>query len=180
MQTFLPYPDYAESARCLDDRRLNKQTVEVYQILHALQQGPYQQLMELPDMSLTWCSCEESYYKQLLKGSRRLTPWYNHPATQMWLGYSDSLVVYGLRCCIEWKKRGKNSTMFNKIMSFTSETWKQTDLYVPPTPPFIGCEAFHDSHKSNLLRKSPTYYSQFGWTVPNNLPYVWPTKQSSA
>ena len=35
MQTFLPYPDFARSARCLDNRRLGKQRVESYQILRA-------------------------------------------------------------------------------------------------------------------------------------------------
>lgn len=33
MQTFLPSPIFAESARILDYRRLNKQIVEGYQIL---------------------------------------------------------------------------------------------------------------------------------------------------
>jgi hypothetical protein len=37
VQTFLPYPDFAESARCLDYRRLGKQRVEVLQILNAIQ-----------------------------------------------------------------------------------------------------------------------------------------------
>lgn len=37
MQTFLPFPDFAESARCLDSRRLGKQRVEVLQILNAIQ-----------------------------------------------------------------------------------------------------------------------------------------------
>jgi hypothetical protein len=27
---------------------------------------------------------------------------------------------------------------------------------------------------SNLLRKNPQYYCTFGWTVPDNLPYIWP------
>lgn len=36
MQTFLPYPDFAASARCLDRQRLGKQRVEVLQILRAL------------------------------------------------------------------------------------------------------------------------------------------------
>jgi hypothetical protein len=34
MQTFLPYPDFGASAKCLDDRRLGKQRVEVLQLLH--------------------------------------------------------------------------------------------------------------------------------------------------
>lgn len=36
MQTFLPYPDFARSARCLDRQRLGKQRVEVLQILRTL------------------------------------------------------------------------------------------------------------------------------------------------
>lgn len=36
MQTFLPYPDFAESARVLDRQRLGKQRVECKQILMAL------------------------------------------------------------------------------------------------------------------------------------------------
>ena len=35
MQTFLPYPSFAESARVLDRARLGKQRVETYQILRA-------------------------------------------------------------------------------------------------------------------------------------------------
>lgn len=36
MQTFLPYPSFAESARVLDRQRLGKQRVECLQILNAL------------------------------------------------------------------------------------------------------------------------------------------------
>lgn len=36
MQTFLPYPSFDESAKCLDYRRLGKQRVETLQILKAL------------------------------------------------------------------------------------------------------------------------------------------------
>lgn len=36
MQTFLPYPDFPESAAVLDRQRLGKQRVEVIQILNAL------------------------------------------------------------------------------------------------------------------------------------------------
>ncbi len=41
MNTFLPYPDFAESARCLDSRRLGKQRVEALQILRALADPHY-------------------------------------------------------------------------------------------------------------------------------------------
>lgn len=36
MQTFLPYPDFKESASALDYRRLGKQRVETWQLLQAL------------------------------------------------------------------------------------------------------------------------------------------------
>lgn len=36
MQTFLPVPAFAESARLLDDARLGKQRVETYQIIRTL------------------------------------------------------------------------------------------------------------------------------------------------
>lgn len=39
MQTFLPFPDYARSAHCLDRARLGKQRVEAMQLLNG--QRPY-------------------------------------------------------------------------------------------------------------------------------------------
>lgn len=41
MQTFLPYSDFAVSAKCLDKKRLNKQIVEVAQILKAINNPLY-------------------------------------------------------------------------------------------------------------------------------------------
>lgn len=36
IQTFLPYPDFVQTAKCLDNKRLGKQRVEAYQILRVL------------------------------------------------------------------------------------------------------------------------------------------------
>lgn len=41
MQTFLPYPDFDDSARVLDYRRLGKQRVEARQILRAISGSTY-------------------------------------------------------------------------------------------------------------------------------------------
>jgi hypothetical protein len=41
VQTFLPYPDFAESAKCLDMKRLGKQRVEVLQLLNSLYKPNY-------------------------------------------------------------------------------------------------------------------------------------------
>jgi len=39
MQTFLPYPDFSQSAAALDRQRLGKQRVEAFQILRTLTAG---------------------------------------------------------------------------------------------------------------------------------------------
>ena len=41
MQTFLPYTDFAQSAKCLDMKRLGKQRVEVLQLLNSLYRSNY-------------------------------------------------------------------------------------------------------------------------------------------
>lgn len=41
MQTFLPYPSFIETARCLDNKRLGKQRVECIQIIKALSDPTY-------------------------------------------------------------------------------------------------------------------------------------------
>lgn len=41
MQTFLPYPSFVESARCLDRQRLGKQRVEAWQLLLGLHDPSY-------------------------------------------------------------------------------------------------------------------------------------------
>ena len=41
MQTFLPFPDFVESAKCLDMKRLGKQRVEVLQLLNSLYKPNY-------------------------------------------------------------------------------------------------------------------------------------------
>ena len=93
--------------------------------------------------------------------------WENHPATRMWRGYEAGLAFYKDLCIEEWIARGFNNTM--KITTRPHHVWK--------LPKWFGDEFFHASHRSNLLRKDPEHYSQFGWHEPNDLDYVWPVKK---
>jgi len=103
MQTFLPYPDFKESASCLDNKRLGKQRVECLQILQTLQIGPYQQW----DFDTNkWIPAIEKEFNNRKFTHARKTPWYNHPAVQMWKGYECTLTEYTLKICNEWKARG--------------------------------------------------------------------------
>lgn len=105
---------------------------------------------------------------QLLKALRGETKgWVNHPAAKMWRGYENALAIYGVVICEEWVRRGYKDTCREKIMAYRDTS---TAVVVPR---WLGDEDFHASHRSNLLRKDPDYYGKFGWTEPDDLPYVW-------
>lgn len=148
MQTFLPYPSFMESARCLDYRRLGKQRVECKQILQALGVEVGGPLRDKP------------------------SSWRSHPATRMWEGHEYSLCVYAMEVCREWRRRGYKDTLLPQFQEAAFRLLRYgNDGSVPP---WLGCDEFHSSHRSNLLRKLPAHYSQFGWSEPDSLPYVWP------
>ena len=93
--------------------------------------------------------------------------WRHHPAVRMWEGYEGVLCRYGWVICMEWRGRGFRDS----LMPFF---WERKESDLAPMPTWYD-QDFIRSHRSNLLRKYPAWYSQFGWNVPNDLPYVWPT-----
>lgn len=149
MQTFLPVPGFDESALLLDDARLGKQRVETLQVLRAL---------ELPDYG-----------------------WGNHPAVRMWRGRTPALVAYGLAMVRGWRVRGHADGTAPLIAEFAPEVVDvaQDELAAAGLlPSWLGDEALHRSHRSNLLAKDPDHYRPllaglFG-PEPDDLPYVWP------
>jgi hypothetical protein len=149
MQTFLPVADFEDGARLLDSPRLGKQRVETLQILRAL---------ELPDYG-----------------------WASHPAVRMWRGRTPALVAYGLAMVRVWRERGFADTTETLIGEFAPEVVgvAQADLAAAGLlPSWVGDEALHLSHRSNLLAKEPEFYrprftERFG-PEPDDLPYVWP------
>lgn len=131
LQTFLPYPNFANSAMVLDRKRLNQQVNEARQILSAIQNGG---------------------------------GWRNHPAVRMWRGHETALRFYHDVMLREWYRRGYAG---------------DRTQYLPPLeaivmPPWLGGEAFHASHRSQLLAKDPAHYAQFGWEDEPGQPYIWP------
>ena len=96
--------------------------------------------------------------------------WKHHPARKMWLGHEYHLGLYLLAGWQVLLERGKEYVELRKRIEV--EMAKHSDTGAPS---WLGNEAFHASHRSNLLRKNPTWFGQFGWTEPSDLPYVWPT-----
>lgn len=101
--------------------------------------------------------------------------WGNHPATLMWSGWAYVLADYGLEICTEWCRRGYTDTCYEKIED-RREKGKFAIAGISDMPLWWGDKAFHDSHKSNLVRKDPEYYRAFFPDVPDNLEYVWPAR----
>lgn len=89
--------------------------------------------------------------------------WRNHPAARMWRGYDSALIVYRNVMIQEWVFRGYKNTM--PLYDFP-------EIYA--VPPWLGDEAFHLSHQSNLIRKLPSHYAPLFPGVSPELPYVWP------
>ena len=145
MQTFLPYADFAASAKCLDNKRLGKQRIETWQLL------------------------------DLILNQTKESRWRTHPAYEMWFLYPEALTLYGIEICKEWKRRGYKDTMLER---FESVYKKQKGYFNNIQPPYwLGYDKFHISHQSNLIRKNAKHYKKQFSKVPDNLPYVWPTRE---
>lgn len=99
--------------------------------------------------------------------------WRNHPATRMWRGYEWALLQYQEVMVAEWLRRGYTDTCLDK-------TRRLYYFYIPPhssdeeLPYWLGDEALHESHQSNLIRKNAELYGPLFPGVPNDLPYIWP------
>src|SRR4051794_33735498 len=129
MQTFLPVADFQESARLLDPARLGKQRVETLQVLRAL---------ELTDYG-----------------------WASHPVVTMWRGRTAGLVAYGLAMVRGWRERGFADSTETLIAEFAPDVVGRPQAELAAAgllPSWVGDEALHRSHRSNLLAKDPEYY----------------------
>lgn len=100
----------------------------------------------------------------------RTQGWRNHPAAKMWEGHLRYLAAYGLAMSDEWIARGYNDTIRGEFVSTMQR-------HTGTSPSWLGDPEFHRSHQSNLVRKLPSHYGPLFPGVPDNLPYVWPTRR---
>lgn len=152
MQTFLPYPDFAESARALDQRRLGKQRVEAMQIVRALTRPAYG--WKHHPAVLMWQGYEEalgSYAVEICREWRRR-------------GHADTCEV----------------KIFDDLAAaavpIPPRSQRQLDA-ARALPDWIGNDDVHRSHRSALLRKDPEWYGTKFSDVPDDLDYVWPVRR---
>ena len=159
MQTFnTSYTgDYAETAKHLDNLRLNKQALEAWQIL----------------MSLLEIDPKGNY--------RQSRGWRNHPAVKQWAGYELSLYGY-LNCMVtEHLNRGFKTTIGDKAQR-TIQIAYENNLLADYEEPWwrnpVTMKAVATTHRQALLWKNYPHYSQFGWPEdlgyqPESYEYLW-------
>ena len=156
MQTFLPHATNRDSLDALDNKRLNKQILECYQILNIL--------------------TEQS----------QGTGWRNHPAVLMWKGSEEELFRYAFTAVELAKMRGinveKNRANLTRIARNAPIHTLGDDLPIWLNNPTI-LKLVNTTHKANLYRKDPIYYAEYAYAVYDkyNKPccdscqYYWPT-----
>ena len=132
MQTFLPYKDFNKTARVLDNKRLNKQILECYQILKVLNN---------PDPRAGWR---------------------NHPAVKMWRGYEKKLFEYTMAMVKEANVRNiktdKNVENLTVLRDATLANWGSG---LPKWYEGKDMIRVTTTHRANLYNKDPEYYYDF-------------------
>lgn len=145
----MPFPDFGQSVRSLDNKRLGKQRVEVLQILNILHEIN-------PDNP----------------------GWRNHPATLMWTGFEIALCSYGLEACEEFGRRGYLNTKTLPQLEQHME-WATSGSCELELPGWMGDQRVHLAHQSTLIRKDPAHYRpQFPGT-PDDIEMFYPVARGS-
>lgn len=155
MQTFLASSDYEYAAQILDNKRLNKQILEGYQIL------------------------------KILSGASESGAWRNHPAVLMWKGSETELMSYIDNMVYEAEFRGiKTVNNVKNLTELKQKYGTQWGRVVPKwmkDPDTILRVV--TTHKASLFNKDPIYYASFksALSSPYNTPccdgckYYWVT-----
>jgi hypothetical protein len=149
VQTFLPYPDFEQSARALDVKRLGKQRVECIQVVRALTWPTYG-WRNHPAVKM-WRGHEEALGR------------YSFTCCEVWseLGFADTCAA---TIGTDLRAAGVTGVRTQPELAAAGRL-----------PPWLGTEEFHRSHQSALVRKDPEFYGPRFPGVPDDLPYLWPT-----
>jgi hypothetical protein len=149
MQTFLPFPDFAASARVLDPRRLGKQRVEALQILRGLTVPGYG-WRHHPAVKM-WSGYSEALARYALD------------ICHEWVAAGRADTVAATIIAEDVSKP--------RIQSALSAAAELAH--------WVGREDYHRAHQSSLLRKDPDWYRPRFGDVPDDLEYVWPSSDRS-
>lgn len=154
MQTFLPYPNFLESANVLDKKRCWKQVIEAKQII----------------------DCIEKKRRFKIVGQPQKIAWENHPAVQMWEGYEAALMNYfNSFLNIAINKHHINTKYMFIDLRYVSGG------FIPEMPWWWNKKKFHRAMRARLIEKDRDFYLHLfpedeGF---NDGKYFWPVMDGS-
>jgi hypothetical protein len=139
MQTFMPFKSFYHTAQALDNKRLNKQILECYQIL------------------------------KVLSSNDPKAGWRNHPAVKMWKGFEMGLFQYAMVMIEEANKRGiRTENNLRNLNELNERAYKDWGYGMPLWMDDKKVMArVTTTHKANLYRKDPIFYMDFVDAVAN-------------
>jgi hypothetical protein len=154
VQTFLPYPDFAETAAVLDDRRLGKQRVETLQVIRALTRDTY-----------GW---KRHPAVRMWEGHVEALGTYGAVICEEWVrrGYADTCAA----------TMGADLALGGVTSLRSQPELARAGLL----PAWLGDEQVHASHRAALVRKDPEHYAGRFPGVDPDQPYVWPVPKDAA
>ena len=159
MNTFLPYINFYDSLSSLDRLRCGKQRLEGMTNLYINMKK--HKIDTQDDFGYTNKQCNYIW-----------TRYRNHPNAIMWHGSESWLLYYTITCCEIYKEQwGCAENQKEKLMKVLEKYFLNEKYDFCTFPKWLGKEAFHLSHKSNLLDKDPVYYK---FDCRRDIPYVWP------
>lgn len=150
MQTFLPSPDFDESASILDPKRLNNQINECTILLRAIREpeGPW--------------------------GNHVVTRmWRGHEGALK--HYRNACLCAYIRRTGKSPDFPMNFKLLFGHLDSRHGDWTLPKFFTS-MPEWLGMDKLHSHHRAKLLAKDPEYYGQFGWQEEPNPSSWYPLK----
>lgn len=170
MKTYLPYPDFAESAYALSSTMLRRQLLDNYNLMQALFgvraitsrrifTGEYSDVHigEDDDMVLT----EPKFQTEPLPREEWTLEKRSYPRTdaiRQWEGHEWALLNFQKACAVDWMENlGLDDKLFDMTLWVYFNAYRgHNDL---SNPPWLGDEDFHFNQRKLLVEIDPSTYS---------------------
>lgn len=189
MQTFVPYTSFSASAKVLDGSRLRKQQTEAEQILKCLR-NPLAKGWRNHPAVLQWKGYEyalELYIYAISEECKsrgfkgRATTYPAMLVMPPWIGKEDIHASHRSRLMFKGRVDAVCEVLKKDLKVRSINAWLLSCNY--PSKNMTKMDdviRLEKIAKDRNLSIPSNYYSQFGWTEPDSIPYVWPVQKETA
>lgn len=197
MQTFLISPNFSDTAKVLDNQRLNKQIIEarqIFQVVSGKSKGwashpAVKQWMGFP------IAISDYYMDMVLEagGNRGMNPSIDNeivdfandnatnpnPPYPAWITDERVHISHKSRLLFKGRVDAVCYSLRSHLQIRSINNWLEANGYpqknVFKLADIERLESFAEGERCTIR---PNHYEQFGWDVPRNLSYFWPSKEN--